>query len=130
MQSQTAPQPGISIPSVETAGIPWAVAWQSAGRTPDPWIGPDILTELRRVAAEGVRAVVVCPIGFVADHLEVLFDVDVEARQVADQVGLALERTDSLNDDPQFTALLAQVVDQAAQRPVPGASARGDDRDG
>lgn len=101
---------------LEEAGIAWGVAWQSAGRTPEPWIGPDLLAELRRLAAEGTSAVVVCPIGFVADHLEVLYDVDVEAQQVARQVGLVLARTESLNDNPQFTAILAGVVDAAARR--------------
>lgn len=101
---------------LDSAGIPWGVAWQSAGRTPEPWIGPDLLAELRRLACAGVPAVVVCPIGFVADHLEVLFDVDVEARQVAGEVGLALARTESLNDDPSFCALLATVVHDAAHR--------------
>ncbi len=105
------------------AGIPWSVAWQSAGRTPEPWIGPDLLAELRRLATGGTGAVVVCPIGFVADHLEVLFDVDVEARQVAEEVGLALERTESLNDDPEFTALLAEVVVRAAGRTGPPSGA-------
>lgn len=100
------------------AGIPWRVAWQSAGRTPEPWIGPDILTSLRELAHEGSRAVVVCPIGFVADHLEVLYDVDIEARQVADAMDLALARTESLNDDPQLCTILAAVVRVAAgQRP-------------
>lgn len=100
---------------LDGAGVPWGVAWQSAGRTPEPWIGPDLLAELRRLAGEGVRSVVVCPVGFVADHLEVLFDVDVEARQVADEVGIALARTGSLNDNERFTALLASVVHRAAQ---------------
>ncbi len=88
----------------------WDVAWQSAGRTPDPWIGPDILQVLRDKRAQGVTDVVSCPIGFVSDHLEVLFDIDIEAQGVAREVGLNLVRTASLNDDPVFTALLADVV--------------------
>ena len=86
------------------------VAWQSAGRTADPWIGPDILEVLRRVASEGVTDVVVCPIGFVADHLEVLYDIDVDAQAVAREVGLTLVRTASLNADPAFVDVLADVV--------------------
>ena len=92
----------------------WDTAWQSAGRTADPWIGPDILSVLRAKRAAGVSDVVSCPIGFVADHLEVLFDVDVEAQGVAREVGLHLVRTASLNDDPDFIAVLANVVRTAA----------------
>jgi ferrochelatase len=88
----------------------WDIAWQSAGRTPDPWIGPDILQVLRDQRARGVRDVVSCPIGFVSDHLEVLFDIDIEAQGVAHEVGLNLVRTASLNDDAAFMAILADVV--------------------
>jgi len=86
------------------------VAWQSAGRTSDPWIGPDILQVLREKRAAGVTDVVSCPIGFVADHLEVLFDVDIEAQGVAREIGLNLVRTASLNAAPEFVAILADVV--------------------
>jgi ferrochelatase len=86
------------------------VAWQSAGRTADPWIGPDILQVLREKRAAGVTDIVSCPIGFVADHLEVLFDVDIEAQGVAKEIGLNLVRTASLNDDATFTSILADVV--------------------
>jgi protoporphyrin/coproporphyrin ferrochelatase len=97
------------------AGVPadgWRIAWQSAGRTPEPWIGPDILDVIRSLAAEadGVEHVVVCPAGFTSDHLEVLYDVDIEARGVAESVGLTLSRTESLNDDPRFLSLLADLV--------------------
>jgi protoporphyrin/coproporphyrin ferrochelatase len=92
----------------------WSVAWQSAGRTPEPWLGPDIRDEVRRLAAEGeTDDVVVCPIGFVADHLEVLYDLDIELAAVAASVGLAYARTSSLNDDPAFIAALADVVTAA-----------------
>jgi len=86
------------------------VAWQSAGRTSDPWIGPDILQVLREKRAAGVTDVVSCPIGFVADHLEVLFDVDIEAQGVAREIGLNLVRTASLNAAPEFVEILADVV--------------------
>lgn len=92
----------------------WRTAWQSAGRTGEVWIGPDILDVLRSLPAEGVDGVVVCPAGFVSDHLEVLFDVDIEARRVAEAAGLALERTASFNDDPRFVALLATIVRDTA----------------
>ncbi len=91
----------------------WRVAWQSAGRTADPWIGPDILEVIRQLPDDGVESVIVCPAGFVSDHLEVLYDIDVEARGVAEATGLRIARTPSLNDDPRFTAMLADVVRSA-----------------
>ena len=97
--------------AADAAGVrSWDVAWQSAGRTPDPWIGPDILQVLRDKAAQGVTDVVSCPIGFVADHLEVLYDIDIEAQAIAREVHLNLVRTASLNDDAQFISVLANVV--------------------
>jgi protoporphyrin/coproporphyrin ferrochelatase len=88
----------------------WDIAWQSAGRTPDPWIGPDILQVLREKRAAGLTDIVSWPIGCVSDHLEVLFDIDVEAQGVAKEIGLHLVRTASLNDDRAFMSLLANVV--------------------
>jgi ferrochelatase len=89
----------------------WLVAWQSAGRTPESWLGPDVRDVVRQLAAEGsVDTVVVCPIGFVADHLEVLYDLDVELADVAAENGLAYARTASLNDDPAFINMLADVI--------------------
>jgi ferrochelatase len=94
-----------------TAGLSrWSVAWQSAGRTADPWIGPDILEALPYVAAGGASGVVVCPAGFVADHLEVLFDLDIEAAAAARKRGLPFARTAAPNADPRFTATLAEIV--------------------
>ncbi len=92
----------------------WRVCWQSAGRTAEPWIGPDILEVLRALPAEGRRRVVVCPAGFTSDHLEVNYDIDIDARRVAREVGLELERTASLNDDPRLCAALAALVEAAA----------------
>jgi protoporphyrin/coproporphyrin ferrochelatase len=89
----------------------WLVAWQSAGRTPEPWLGPDVRDVVRQLAADGATdAVVVCPVGFVADHLEVLYDLDVELAAVAATSGLAYARTESLNDDPAFIAVLADLI--------------------
>jgi len=93
--------------------VTWSTAWQSAGRTADAWIGPDLLAEMARVADAGATAVVVCPVGFVSDHLEILYDLDIEARARADDLSVAFTRTDSLNDDPAFCALLAGVVASA-----------------
>ena len=88
----------------------WDTTWQSAGRTTDPWIGPDILQVLRAKHALGVTDIVSCPIGFVSDHLEVLFDIDIEAQGVAREIGLNLVRTASLNDDSTLMTILANVV--------------------
>jgi ferrochelatase len=89
----------------------WAVAWQSAGRTPDPWLGPDILEVLRDLAATGrAEGALVCPCGFVADHLEVLYDLDIEAEGLAAELGLAFARTPVLNDDPAVLGALADRV--------------------
>lgn len=88
----------------------WRVAWQSAGRTDDAWLGPDILDELERLAGEGATAVVVCPAGFTSDHLEVCYDLDIEAAHRAKQLGVAFARTASLNDEPRIAAAIAELV--------------------
>jgi protoporphyrin/coproporphyrin ferrochelatase len=89
----------------------WSVAWQSAGRTPEPWIGPDILTVIDELAkSENADGLLVCPCGFVSDHLEVLYDLDIEARQRAESNGLVFARTASVNDDRTVFAGLAQRV--------------------
>lgn len=88
----------------------WSIAWQSAGRTADPWIGPDILDVLPEIAAAGASGVVVCPAGFVADHLEVLYDLDIEAAAAARELGLPFARTVSPNADPRLAATLTEVV--------------------
>ncbi|TAK00592.1 MAG: ferrochelatase [Chloroflexota bacterium] len=87
--------------------------FQSAGRTGEPWLGPDLRDELRRLASEGVREIVVAPVGFVAEHLEVLYDIDIEAQAVAREVGIRLERAPSMNDDPTFISALADVATRA-----------------
>ncbi len=92
-------------------------AFQSAGRTDEPWLGPDILAEIRRLAAEGVPGLVIRPVGFVADHLEVLYDIDIEAQGVAREAGIRLERARSMNTDPTFIAGLADIA-AGALRPV------------
>jgi ferrochelatase len=95
----------------EGAGIErWSFAFQSASATGEPWLGPDILKELERLHTAGVRKVLVVPIGFVADHLEILWDIDVEARAKAAELGLELDRTPSLNDDPAFIRVLAGLA--------------------
>jgi ferrochelatase len=89
----------------------WALAWQSAGRTPEPWRGPDVLDEIRDLGATGeCDAVLVCAQGFTSDHLEILYDLDVEARTVASEAGLGFARTRSINDAPAVMAALADRV--------------------
>jgi ferrochelatase len=104
-----------AVKAAQLAGVEeWDIAWQSAGRTADPWIGPDILDVLRQKSAAGVTDIVSCPIGFVSDHLEVLFDIDIEAQGVAHEIGLNVVRTESLNADPAFMAVLAKLVVERA----------------
>jgi protoporphyrin/coproporphyrin ferrochelatase len=86
------------------------IAWQSAGRTADPWWGPPIEEVIAELAVAGHRAIVVCSAGFVADHLEILFDLDIEARELAERAGARFERTEMPNADPAFCAVLAEVV--------------------
>jgi protoporphyrin/coproporphyrin ferrochelatase len=88
----------------------WSFAFQSASPTGEPWLGPDILDELGELHARGVRQVLVAPVGFVSDHLEILWDIDVEARERAAQLGLELDRIESLNDDPVFVRGVAELV--------------------
>jgi protoporphyrin/coproporphyrin ferrochelatase len=102
----------------ERAGIErWSFAFQSASETGEPWLGPDILEELEALHEQGVREVLVCPIGFVSDHLEILWDLDVEARERAAELGLRLDRIESLNDDPAFIRALATLARQALRVP-------------
>jgi ferrochelatase len=102
----------------ERAGLgSWSFAFQSASETGEPWLGPDILEELDALRARGVRKVLVAPVGFVSDHLEILWDLDVEARERAAALGLELERIESLNDDPAFIRGLAELVRQALRVP-------------
>lgn len=90
----------------------YTTAWQSEGRTPEPWLGPPLEEVIEGLASEGAPAVCVCACGFVADHLEVLYDVDIEAQELASQVGIRLVRTEQMNDDPRFCAALANVVER------------------
>ena len=95
----------------ERAGLEqWSFAFQSASATGEPWLGPDILEELDALHERGVGKVLVAPVGFVSDHLEILWDLDVEARERAAELGLELDRIESLNDDPAFIRALASLV--------------------
>ena len=103
----------------ERAGVEsWSFAFQSASPTGEPWLGPDIVDELDRLYADGVRKVLVAPVGFVSDHLEILWDIDVEAREKAAELGLELDRIESLNDAPEFARALAVLVEQVLGEPT------------
>jgi protoporphyrin/coproporphyrin ferrochelatase len=88
----------------------YEVAYQSAGRTPEPWIGPELGAFVRERAAAGTRRFLIAPIGFVCDHTEILFDIDVQAAAVAREQGAMLRRTESLNTSPIFIAMLEDLV--------------------
>ncbi|WP_339316038.1 ferrochelatase [Paenibacillus sp. FSL R10-2734] len=88
----------------------WQFTWQSAGRTAEPWLGPDILDTLQQLSKEQVEYVLVAPIGFVSDHLEVLYDLDIEATAVASELDMRLMRIESLNSDPAYMSVLSDVV--------------------
>ncbi len=95
----------------DRAGVKaYARAYQSAGRTPEPWIGPSIAEMIDDRSAHGVRKFLIVPIGFVCDHTEILFDIDVQAAQVAREFATSLRRTESLNTSPTFIAMLEDVV--------------------
>ncbi len=94
-------------------GLPadkWSWSYQSAGRSPEPWLGPTYPDHLAALAARGVRNVVSVPVGFVSDHVEILYDIDIEARRIAGSLGMRLERPPSLNNDPRFVQQLASIV--------------------
>jgi protoporphyrin/coproporphyrin ferrochelatase len=99
-----------------TGAARWRVCWQSAGRTPEPWLGPDVLEVLRGLPADGITGAVVCAAGFTSDHLEVSYDLDIEARALAEGLGLRFGRTASLNDDERLCEALAGLVMDAATR--------------
>jgi ferrochelatase len=102
----------------ERAGVEsWSFAFQSESPTGEPWLGPDLLDELDGLHAAGVRKVLVAPVGFVSDHLEILWDIDVEGREKAAELGLELDRIESLNDDPAFIRGLADLVEKASATP-------------
>ena len=90
--------------------VNWRFAYQSAGRSAEPWLGPDAGEVIQQLADAGEKNVLIAPVGFVSDHVEILYDIDFEFRQQAEALGMRLERTTSLNDSPLFIAALADVV--------------------
>jgi protoporphyrin/coproporphyrin ferrochelatase len=98
---------------VEQTGLQegqWSWSYQSAGRSPEPWLGPQLPEHLQALSEKGVRNVVSLPVGFVSDHVEILYDIDIQAQGVARQLGMRLERPPALNDDPLFIEALADLV--------------------
>jgi ferrochelatase len=95
----------------------WALVYQSrSGRPQDPWLEPDICDYLRAERATGLHAVVLCPIGFICDHIEVLWDLDHDAAKVGRELGLAMARAESANADPRFIDMMADVVSKTMRR--------------
>jgi protoporphyrin/coproporphyrin ferrochelatase len=97
----------------------WSFAYQSESPTGEPWLAPDILDHLDELAADGVEDVLVCPVGFVADHLEIRWDIDTEAVERARELGMRLRRIEMPNADPAFVAVLAGIVRREAALPAP-----------
>jgi ferrochelatase len=112
--------------AAEAAGLGerWSFAFQSASDTGEPWLGPDVVEELDDLAGRGVSSVVVCPVGFVSDHLEILWDIDVVAAERARELGLRLARIRMPNADPGFVDTLAAIV-RRQLAPVPAAADEG-----
>ena len=95
----------------DQAGVKdWEFAFQSVSGPFDAWLGPTLKDKISELAAKGVRQILVCPVGFVSDHLEILYDLDIEAREYAASLGVTLQRTASLNDDPGLIEALASAV--------------------
>jgi ferrochelatase len=102
----------VSAEAVAAAvGLDWALVYQSrSGRPGDPWLEPDVCDYLREARKAGLAAAILCPIGFVCDHIEVLYDLDREAAEVCREIGLAMARAEAVNDDPLFLDMMADVV--------------------
>ena len=102
----------------EAAGVDdWSFSYQSESATGEPWLQPDVLDHLAVLQAQGVDSVLLCPVGFVSDHLEIRWDLDVEAKERADELGLRFERIEMPNADPAFIRVLAGIVRRAAALP-------------
>jgi ferrochelatase len=102
----------------DAAGVrDWALVYQSrSGRPGDPWLEPDVRDYLRQARADGLEAAVLCPVGFVCDHIEVLYDLDHEAAAVCREIGLVMTRAEAVNDDPLFLDMMADIVLKTIRR--------------
>ena len=96
----------------------WALVYQSrSGRPGDPWLEPDILDHLKDLQSRGVKDVVIHPIGFLSDHMEVMYDLDEEARQLCDAIGLAMVRSQTVGTHPRFVSMLRELIAERIERP-------------
>jgi protoporphyrin/coproporphyrin ferrochelatase len=104
----------------QAAGLAsWSFSFQSESPTGEPWLGPDILDHLESLQRQGVERVLVCPVGFVSDHLEIRWDLDVEAQEKAAELGMRLERIEMPNAEPAFVRTLAGIVQRTLSVPSP-----------
>ncbi|MCA9873980.1 MAG: ferrochelatase [Anaerolineales bacterium] len=102
----------------DKAGLPaarWSWCYQSAGRSPEPWLGPQIQDHIPALAAQGIRNMISIPVGFVSDHVEILYDIDIQAQAVAKELGVRLERPSALNDDPLYIETLVDLIEERAE---------------
>ncbi len=102
----------------------WTFSYQSAGRTPEPWLGPDLVDTVQTLADQGVKNILVASVGFVSDHLEILYDIDYEAQEMAQERGVTLKRTEMLNASADFLDGLTDLVLQRVQASYPVTSSR------
>lgn len=93
----------------------WSWSYQSAGRSPEPWLGPQLEDYIPELAQKGIRHIISIPVGFVCDHVEILYDIDIEAQAVAKEHGIRLERPPALNTDPLFIETLAELIQTYAR---------------
>ena len=101
------------------AGLPdarWSWSYQSAGGSPEPWLGPQLEAYIPELAAQGVKNMISIPVGFVSDHVEILFDIDIQAQEAAKACGVRLERPSALNDDPLYIQTLVDLIEQRAEK--------------
>lgn len=92
----------------------WSWSYQSAGRSPEPWLGPQIQEHIPTLAKQGIKNIISIPVGFVSDHVEILYDIDIQAQEVARSLGVRLERPPALNNDPLFIQTLVELIEAAA----------------
>jgi ferrochelatase len=92
--------------------FPWHIAFQSKGSGTEEWLGPDVESVLKEISSQSIHGVLIVPVGFVADHVEVLYDIDILYREEAESLGIVLRRTSSLNSSERFIEALASIVEE------------------